>query len=142
MDEVLAEVVELHRPLLRAQAGHSGVPYEAHPVLAVDRPLLAIALGNLLRNACAYTEQGQVTVTLTESEVRVDDTGPGIPAEELDCLFGQDPRCRRTVRGEGIGLPLVKRIADGQGWQITAQSRAGEGASFRLRFAKGREAKP
>jgi signal transduction histidine kinase len=58
----------------------------------------------------------------------------------MDCLFGRDLRCRRTVRGEGIGLPLVKRIADGQGWRITAESRAGQGASFRLRFVPERPA--
>jgi signal transduction histidine kinase len=142
VDEVLAECVELHRPLLRHKPVTLEYHIEAHPVLIVARPLLSIALGNLLRNACTYTEQGQVSVTLTESDVRIDDTGPGIPAEEMDCLFGRDLRCRRTVRGEGIGLPLVKRIADGQGWQITAQSRAGQGASFRLRFAKGRETTP
>jgi signal transduction histidine kinase len=111
-------------------------------VLTVARPLLSIALGNLLRNACTYTEQGHVSVTLTASEVRIDDTGPGIPPEEMDCLFGRDLGCRRTVRGEGIGLPLVKRIADGQGWRIAVESHAGQGASFRLRFAPDRDTPP
>ena len=134
VDEVLSECVELHRPLLRHKPVTLECQVEARPVLTVARPLLAIALGNLLRNACTYTEQGRVRVTLTASEVRVEDTGPGIPARDLDCLFAQDLDCRRTVRGEGIGLPLVKRIADGQGWRISAESRAGQGASFRLRF--------
>ena len=137
VDAVLAEVVELHRPLLLHKPVVLECVVNAHPILAVERPLLAIALGNLLRNACAYTERGQVTVTLTETQVRVDDTGPGIPPEELGCLFEQAAGCRRQTRGEGIGLPLVKRIADHQGWRITAESRAGEGASFRLEFLTG-----
>ena len=136
LEEILAECVELYRPLL----GHKPVTLEcrieARPVLMVPRPLLAIALGNLLRNACAYTEKGRITVTLEASEVRVDDTGPGIPPEEIDCLFGPELGCRRTVRGEGIGLPLVKRIADSQGWQIAVESHRGQGASFRLRLAR------
>jgi signal transduction histidine kinase len=140
LDEVLAECVELHRPLLRHKPVTIEYHVEAHPILTVARPLLSIALGNLLRNACTYTDQGQVCVTLSESEVRIDDTGPGIPPEEMDCLFGPDLGCRRTVRGEGIGLPLVKRIADGQGWRITAENRAGQGASFRLRFVPERPA--
>lgn len=135
--EVLADVVELHRPLLLHKPVALECVVTARPVLAVERPLLAIALGNLLRNACAYTERGQVTVTLDETQVRVDDTGPGIPAEELRCLFDQGAGCRRRVRGEGIGLPLVKRIADHQGWRVAAESRAGEGASFRLEFLPG-----
>ena len=137
VDAVLAEVVELHRPLLLHKPVVLECVVNAHPVLAVERPLLAIALGNLLRNACAYTEQGQVTITLDATGVRVDDTGPGIPPEELDCLFEQVPGCRRQARGEGIGLPLVKRIADHQGWRIGAENRPGEGASFRLEFLPG-----
>ncbi len=134
VDTVLAEVVELYRPLVLHKPVALDCVIDAHPVLAVERPLLAIALGNLVRNACAYTEQGRVVATLDATGVRVDDTGPGIPAEELDCLFEQDPDCRRRVRGEGIGLPLVKRIADHQGWCVSVTSRPGEGASFRLQF--------
>jgi signal transduction histidine kinase len=140
LGEVLAECVELHRPLLRHKPVTLGCHIEARPVLEVARPLAAIAIGNLLRNACTYTERGQIQVTLSQSEVRVDDTGPGIPPEELDCLFAEDLGCRRTVRGEGIGLPLVKRIAESQGWRISVESRAGEGASFRLQFAPGETA--
>lgn len=132
--EIVTEGLELHRPLLRHKPVTLECRIEAHPVLSAPRPLLAIVIGNLLRNACTYTEQGQVRVTLGPSEVRVDDTGPGIPPEELDCLFADHLGCRRTVRGEGIGLPLVKRIADGQGWHIQVESHAGRGASFRVQF--------
>ncbi len=137
VDRVLTEVVELHRPLLLHKPVVLECLVKAHPILAVERPLLAIALGNLLRNACTYTEQGQVTLTLEATEFRVDDTGPGIPPEELPCLFEQGPGCRRQARGEGIGLPLVKRIADHQGWGIRAENRPGGGASFRLEFLPG-----
>jgi signal transduction histidine kinase len=133
--EVLAESVELHRPLLAHKPVELKLAIEARPLLAVARPLLAIALGNLIRNACAYTEQGWVAVTLSQTEVLVEDTGPGIPESELACLFGQDPNCPRQVRGAGIGLPLVKRIADAQGWRVAAEGRAGGGAAFRLSFA-------
>jgi signal transduction histidine kinase len=135
--EVLAEVVDLHRPVLQHKPVVLECVVNARPILAVERPLLAIALGNLVRNACAYTEQGQIVATLDETQVRVDDTGPGIPADELGCLFEQDPGCRRQVRGEGIGLPLVKRIADHQGWRVSVTSHPGEGASFRLEFLPG-----
>jgi signal transduction histidine kinase len=132
--EVLREAVELHRPMLRHKPVEMALEVAAEPRLAVERSLLAIALGNLLRNACTYTEQGRITVRLDPTEVSVTDTGPGIPAEELDCLFEHADRGRRTVRGAGIGLPLVKRIADRQGWDVSVDSRPGQGATFRLRF--------
>lgn len=133
--DVLAEVADLHRPLLAHKPVELILHIEAHPVLGVARPLLAIALGNLIRNACAYTEQGRVIVTLRETVALADDTGPGIPEAELACLFGPMPGCSRQVRGAGIGLPLVKRIADAQGWRVDAENRPGGGASFRLDFA-------
>jgi len=135
LEEVLAESVELHRPLLRHKPVELECRIEASPRLPVARPLLAVAIGNLLRNACAYTERGRVTVTLGEHALVVEDTGPGIPPEEIECLFGTNADCPRTVRGEGVGLPLVKRIADTQGWKISVTSRAGEGARFRLQFS-------
>ena len=93
-------------------------------------------LGNLVRNACTYTEQGTIRIHLDDAEVSVTDTGPGIPKEELCFLFEHGERSRRTVRGAGIGLPLVKRIADRQGWTIGVDSRPGQGATFRLRFTR------
>jgi signal transduction histidine kinase len=132
--DVLREVVELHRPLLRHKPVAIDIEVAGEPRLAVERPLLAIALGNLVRNACAYTERGTITVRLDLAEVSVRDTGPGIPADELCCLFEHGDGGRRTVRGAGIGLPLVKRIADRQGWRVGVDSRPGQGATFRLQF--------
>jgi signal transduction histidine kinase len=134
VQEVLREAIELHRPLVRHKSVSLELSIASRPVLAVERPLLAIALGNLVRNACTYTERGWVRVALGTYEVTVSDSGPGIPPEELACLFDQCDRNRRTVRGAGIGLPLVKRIADREGWLISVESHPGEGAIFRLQF--------
>jgi len=131
--EVLREAVELHRPLLRHKPVAMALEVTGDVQLAVERPLLAIALGNLIRNACTYTERGTITVRLDTDAVSVTDTGPGIPAAELRCLFEHN-ECGRTVRGVGIGLPLVKRIADRQGWEISVDSQPGRGATFRLQF--------
>ncbi len=132
--EVVQEVVEQHQRLLRHKPVDYQLVLQGRPELAVARPLLAIAIGNLVRNAFTYTERGQVTITLTATDFSVADTGPGIPAEELCCLFEHSARARRASRGAGIGLPLVKRIADRQGWSIAVTSRTGEGAEFRLGF--------
>jgi len=131
--EVLREAVELHRPLLRHKPVAMALEVTGDVQLAVERPLLAIALGNLIRNACTYTERGTITVRLDTDAVSVTDTGPGIPAAELRCLFEHN-ECGRTVRGVGIGLPLVKRIADRQGWEISVDSQPGRGATFWLQF--------
>lgn len=133
--DVLRDVIEQHQTLLQHKAVELRLAFEARPEIRVERPLLAIALGNLVRNAFAYTDSGWVEIRLLASEVQVRDTGPGIAAGELPCLFEHCGQNRRTTRGAGIGLPLVKRIADRQGWQISVTSEPGQGASFRLGFA-------
>lgn len=134
VEEVAREAIDLHRHQLRHRGVRVALTINAKPTVAVERPLLAIALGNLVRNACTYTEEGWVRVSLDAHAVTVSDTGPGIPPEEMACLFDHCERNRGTVRGAGIGLPLAKRIADRQGWEISAESRIGEGATFRLQF--------
>jgi signal transduction histidine kinase len=132
--DVLRDVIEQHQGLLQHKAVELRLELEAQPQILVERPLLAIALGNLVRNAFAYTESGWVEIRLLAQEVLVTDTGPGIPAAEISCLFEHCSQSRRTTRGAGIGLPLVKRIADRQGWQISVTSQEGQGACFQLKF--------
>jgi signal transduction histidine kinase len=134
--EVLRDQVEQHRHLLLHKPVELRLQLEASPQLKVERPLLAIAMGNLIRNAFAYTEQGSVSVRLTASELQVADTGPGIASDAIPGLFEPGAPAVRQVRGAGIGLPLVKRIADRQGWAVFAQNNPNAGALFRLIFTR------
>jgi len=102
------------------------------------RPELAgMAIGNLLRNACNYTERGEVTVLLTGSSLVIEDTGPGLPSSVRAQLFD------RFVRGEceaqsgaGLGLAIVKRISEHLGWDVRLEDRPGGGSRFVLAFPK------
>lgn len=132
--EVLREVVEQHQPLLRHKPVALDLRIQDGPPIPVERPLLAIALGNLVRNAFLYTEAGQVAIRLEGSSFSVADTGAGIPMEELSSLFEHSDRSRRATRGAGIGLPLVKRIADRQGWSLSVENQPEGGARFQLNF--------
>lgn len=134
--EVLREIIEQHQGLLQHKPVELRLALEAQPALAIERPLLSIALGNLVRNAFAYTERGWVEIRLLDTEVLVTDSGPGIAAEDIACLFEHCGQSRRITRGAGIGLPLVKRIADRQGWRVSVTSQQGQGAAFRLVFAR------
>lgn len=134
VDEVLREVVEQHHHLLDHKQVSATMDVRDPLALTVERPLLAIAMGNLVRNAFTYTESGSVAITLEGGVLSVADTGPGVPPQDLCCLFEHSDRSRRATRGAGIGLPLVKRIADRQGWAVSVQNRPEGGALFRLDF--------
>lgn len=97
--------------------------------------LCSAAIGNLVRNACQYTEHGTVVVRLGERSVIIDDTGPGLPAGALATLAGGGPASREgPSSGTGLGLALVRRICEYLGATLTARPREGGGSRFEIRF--------
>lgn len=100
------------------------------------RPELAgIAIGNLLRNACQYTEQGSVKVQVTAQQLTIEDNGPGVPENVRARLFERFVRGNDNPHvGSGLGLAIVKRVADHLGWQIAHETPTGGGSRFILTF--------
>ena len=97
------------------------------------------AVYNLLDNAVKYTPTGgaiRVTVTAYQmfSAIHVSDTGPGIPEEEQPRVFQRFYRGTEHAEeeGVGIGLYLVRRIAEGQGGYVKVSSQIGGGSTFSL----------
>lgn len=100
--------------------------------------LVAMAVGNLLRNACYYTDRGLINVRLTTQTLEMSDTGPGVPAEVRDHLFERFVRGEGSEVGSGLGLAIVKRICEHLGWTIELKDQQGGGSRFVITFAKQR----
>lgn len=100
------------------------------------RPELAgIAIGNLLRNACQYTEHGSVKVQATAQQLTIEDNGPGVPENVRARLFERFVRGNDNPHvGSGLGLAIVKRVADHLGWQIAHETPIAGGSRFILTF--------
>ena len=97
------------------------------------------AIFNLLDNAVKYTPSGgEVRISVTSYElfsaVHISDTGPGIPEEEQPKVFQRFYRGieHQTEEGVGIGLYLVRQIAEGQGGYVKVISEKGMGSTFSL----------
>ena len=100
-----------------------------------SRELLQAAIGNLLRNACAYTERGEVVLRLEQRSIVVEDTGPGLPAAALARLRGESgPEGDGASSGTGLGLGLVQRICVYLGAELHVQQREGGGTRFSIGF--------
>lgn len=101
--------------------------------------LLAIVLGNLLRNACAYTDNGTIVISVTSSAVKIHDSGIGISKENLDRVFTPYFRVSQARgSGHGIGLTLVKRISDRCGWVVNIDSEPSRGTQVEVRLPRAR----
>lgn len=97
--------------------------------------LAGIAIGNLLRNACQYTEEGTVKITLTAQQLTIEDNGPGVPENVRLRLFERFVRGKENPYvGSGLGLAIVKRVADHLGWQIEHATPDAGGSRFILTF--------
>ncbi|WP_207456493.1 ATP-binding protein [Azospirillum sp. SYSU D00513] len=125
----------------RAAAAAKGLALRVRPcplLVRTDRALLTRMLRDLVRNAVAYTESGGVTVGCRRRgqwlRIEVWDTGPGIPAEQLDAIFEDfvqlgNPERDRS-RGLGLGLAKVRRKAALLGHAVEVRSRLGRGSLF------------
>jgi signal transduction histidine kinase len=95
----------------------------------------SVLIGNLIRNACLYTEEGSVTVTVQADRVVVRDTGVGMNEEELARAFVSFFRGDQgRGSGHGIGLTIVKRLADRFGWEVGMSSQPEQGTTVSVIF--------
>jgi signal transduction histidine kinase len=108
-------------------------------VIRGDRERLRRLLFNLVDNAIKYTRQGgAVSLSVRSGDgsaaVEISDTGPGIPAEELEKVFLPFHRIPETgpeaVRGAGLGLSIARSIAAAHGGLIRVESAPGRGSTF------------
>lgn len=99
-------------------------------------------LVNLVGNAVKFTDQGEITVEVERLhgsdmvEIRVSDTGTGIPEDKIDSIFQEfvtvDPSFGRRSDGTGLGLAITKRLVDQMQGDITVDSIEGEGSLFQI----------
>ena len=148
MADLLQEVVEgiQDRPEAPQRELALTVPRAPWPLPDVqgDPDLLFLALHNLLTNALKFTQPGdRIEVRALEDGaavvVEVADTGPGIPEAEAPLVWEELYRGQgaRGVPGSGLGLALVRAIAERHGGQVALRSREGQGTVFTLRLPAG-----
>lgn len=104
------------------------------PPLLFPAPLLRAVLSNLIRNALQYAgPHAQVVITAGPDFMQVADNGPGIAVDRHDSIFNPFVRGEQPDAGNlGLGLSLVHRICEHQGWRVSLQSQPGQGSVFRV----------
>lgn len=117
---------------------HVSLNVISNHVLSVNAPsqAIGIVLGNLIRNACNYTQDGQVDIIINKNEVMVSDTGHGMSADEIPNLVKPFQRSENQENnsGYGLGLDIVKRLCERFGWQLNIDSSVDVGTSVNVTF--------
>jgi signal transduction histidine kinase len=145
LNALAAEVVSGTRPTAPRHA--LGLALDpALPRLWGDRDKLTEVVLNLLSNAIKYSPQGgEVTVGTCrvgdEAHLWVRDQGVGIPPEALEVVFERYTRVesgpQRHIKGTGLGLPIVRQIAQLHSGRAWAESAVGQGATFHVALPLG-----
>jgi signal transduction histidine kinase len=139
-EELLERVVTAYTPYARQK----NIALQVHsapslPEVNIDQDRMIQVMGNLLDNALRYTPvDGCITLSAgcpsDHVELRVQDSGPGIPAEDLPFVFDRfyrgDKSRRRGKGGSGLGLAIAKSIVDLHGGVIRVESEHGKGVVF------------
>ena len=122
------------------QASHKGLEFHSEPCAATvssDPNLLSEIIQNLVQNAIRYTDRGGIQMTCDcrgdICRLEVTDTGIGIEEDQLDMIFQEFHQAKApgaSKEGFGLGLAIVRRLADLLRHDVTVESTPGKGSSF------------
>jgi two-component system phosphate regulon sensor histidine kinase PhoR len=138
---LVQDAAEAARTEARKRGIEVGVEAPDRLVAHVDEQRVRQVLDNLLSNAVKYGgADGSVRVVLGESgesvRIEVTDTGVGIPADEVDQVFGRffrgDRALEQHIPGTGLGLNIVASIVTAHGGEVSVESELGRGSTFRV----------
>ncbi|HVR81481.1 MAG TPA: HAMP domain-containing sensor histidine kinase [Luteimonas sp.] len=133
--DVVYEEVGKVRASLAGKPVDLQVVETATPHLYASPRVLGVMLGNLLANACTFTEHGRINVRIEGDRVIVQDSGIGMSAESLqrayDPFYRVDPV---NPTGKGMGLSIVRRLGERFGWPVSLESAPGIGTTATIRF--------
>lgn len=138
LDELLAEIVEEAKPLVRDGVRLTYTNHLGSRMVVTDRVKLKTIVKNLIGNALKFTDRGTVEMQAHarhgQMVIEVRDTGIGIPEEQLPVIFEMfrqvDASYTRRHDGVGLGLYIVKRLVDLLGGSILVASEVGVGSTF------------
>ncbi len=100
--------------------------------LHLNRKALHLVVLNLLKNAVYFTDVGSIDLVFKDGSLTIADTGIGIEQDALPNIFGRHYQGSDRREGFGIGLHIVKRICETEGWQINVQSSQNVGSTFQI----------
>jgi signal transduction histidine kinase len=139
------ELVDLYQPQAREKGLKLTLVRKApYLSLMADVTMFRQIVMNLLSNALKFTSQGEVDVILSEEDghfvLETRDTGMGIDPKHHQLIFDKFYRVHQASaparQGSGLGLTIVKGLAEAHGGKVTLESRLGEGSRFRVTLPK------
>lgn len=135
LNSIVREEIERAEPIL-AQKRVTLTFIEPHELTMVGAgKVVSVMLGNLIRNACRYTDAGSVTVEIVGKKINITDTGHGMSEQDMAQIFQPFFRGQGAPRGgHGVGLTIVRRLSERFSWPVELTSTLGVGTNATIEF--------
>jgi len=136
VNEVIRDQLDLIQTIIESKPIEVKLQIENQVHVNAHEKVLSGLVGNLLRNAAIYTDSGHILVRTLRDGVVIEDTGIGMTLEENKRIF--DPHFQgmhQRIGGHGIGMTIVKKLADHFGWTIAVDSHTGQGTRVTVLFS-------
>lgn len=132
---------ELEVASIRLKGKPVAVEFNADFRLIIDASdkVVSVLLGNLIRNAFDYTDDGSVRIEIEKNAVVIEDSGRGMGEQDVEDAFKPFHRGGERLRGgHGVGLTIVKRLSERFGWPVHISSELNVGTRIRVEFPSAR----
>jgi signal transduction histidine kinase len=138
VNDVAAAELELARSLSPEKPVNIEMAADGRLWVSASNSVLSVLIGNLIRNAVAYTKAGYVRMNIQQDRLCIEDSGVGIAHDQIDQVFQPFFRGVRASAGHGVGLAIVKRFSDRFDWPIEISSQIGVGTRVIVHFPQAR----
>ena len=135
VNDVVREEMDRTEELLQEKSVK--VSFVANQDLIVDASdkVLSVMIGNLIRNAYSYTDEGRVDIRVEDNKLYISDSGIGMSNDDVELMFKPFQRGQNKRRGGyGVGLTIVKMLSERFRWPISIESELNKGTTVIVTF--------
>jgi signal transduction histidine kinase len=130
---LVENAINQNRHLIAGKPVEINLQVDENPTVSAPAGALSITIANLIRNACQYTSQGKIVVTLRKNLIEVTDTGIGINRELINDVIKSSVSSPKS-EGFGFGLDIVNRLCLKYNWHLNIESKPNQGTKVSLLF--------
>lgn len=135
INELVQEEIEHTRMVFADKPIEVVTTENSRLVIEASDKVLSVMIGNILRNAFSYTDQGRIEIHINSDSISISDSGVGMSEQEVEQVFKPYYRTGSRPRGgHGVGLTIVKLLSERFHWRVKMESTPNVGTSVRIDF--------
>ena len=136
VNDVVQEEMDRAAELLSGKPIETGFHADGELLIQASDKVVSVMLGNLIRNAYSYTDEGRVDISISNGCFTIEDSGIGISQDDMEKVFKPFERGKAKQRGGyGVGLTIVNMLSERFHWPIDIDSELNRGTRVTIAFS-------